>query len=173
MELINSINIQGTLLDYFSDNSALDVLSLSRSSTQFTSYSVDSLRNLGSFWIDKKLTNYTYYIEEDLLYICLGNGELVAIDTFSGMEMVLFDLGSMVPLGVVQGSKEFFVLCGVIINNNKSINTDMCICVCDKTTGEKKFQSQVIKGNFLPMVCDSDAWVVANNHLSCSFSVFF
>ncbi len=116
-----TINIQGTLLDYFSDESSLNTLVLSRSSTQFTSYAPDSLKKLGEFWIEKRLNNYPFHIDEDFLFIPLGTGELVAIDKFSGIEMILFDLGSGVPVGVCNSPHGIFVLT-LTSSINSSIN---------------------------------------------------
>jgi len=155
-----TIDIQGTLLDYFSDESLLNTLVLSRSSTQFTSYAPDSLNKLGGFWIDKRIGNYSTYIDEDFFFLPSGNGELVAIDKFSGIEMVLFDLGAAVSVGVCDSPGGLFVLTGTPINNGKSIDIDLCVCLCDKITGQKQFQSQSMDGNFLPMVFDENLWVL-------------
>ena len=165
MRQLKSINIQGTLLDYFSDGISLNTLVLSQSSTQFTSYDPDSLKRLGSFWIEKQLTPYSLHIDEDYLYLSLGTGELVAIDTFSGLEMILYDLGAMVPLGVVDSPAGLFVLCGVPINDGKTTSTNICVCLCEKNTGRKLYQSQIMKGKFLPIVFNEHLWVIVDRIL--------
>jgi hypothetical protein len=160
MQLKKAIPINGTLLDYFLDESGFNALVLSKSSSQLVTFDPNTFVKLGSFWINHQLQTPSC-IDENCFYVVTNTGQLIAIDKFSGIELVHFDVGVMNVIDFCQTVDGIYSLCGIPINNGGKPTTDLfCVCYNDKRDGKKTKQSPSVRGETVnQMVLVDDIWI--------------
>lgn len=160
MQLKKAIPINGTLLDYFLDESGFNALILSKSSSQLVTFDPDTFVKLGSFWINHQLQTSSC-IDENCFYVVTNASQLIAIDKFSGIELVYFDVGIMNVVDFCQTVDGIYSLCGVPINNGGKPTTDLfCVCYNNKQDGKKIKQSPSVRGETVnQIVLDDDIWI--------------
>lgn len=98
--------------------------------------------------------------DDSCVYIPTTDGMLV-IDKFSGDVILNIDL-NMVPVSNIECfDQNIYVICGLpILKSSKQFADDMfSLLILDKNTGEKKYQSAIMKGHNASLSVDKDnAW---------------
>lgn len=149
------------VLNYTKDDSAIYFLIRWGSGIQLCILDALSFKIVSRFSIPVDLNPFTKpCVDESCIYVSNNNGEILALDKFSGEKLIGLDLGMMINVSdLCQDNENIYSLCGIPITDGVKINTHkFCICINNKITGKKIYQSQSLQGVICSIYLDNYIW---------------
>ncbi len=106
-------------------------------------------------------------VDRNCIYLPTLEGQILAIDKFSGKRLASTDLGSMmVASNLAQDTDYIYSLCGLPISNGIKINLQTyALCTTHKESGEKIRQSQCIEGENCSFLLNDYIWCTFGKQL--------
>jgi len=124
-----------------------------------------SFRVVDDFILDTRLMKRAQpCIDNDCVYIPTAHGQILGADKFSGEVLVTMDMGSMIVISeLLQDKHNIYSVCGVPLTNGVKTETNTyTICVNDKLTGKKRFQSKSEPDNIRLTIGDTICGICKN-----------
>lgn len=168
MEIEGSRKVPAKLINYFDDGFCVFALLFFDNVVEMISFDAKSFDVLSRFLTHYSPNPYVLpCVDDNCAYLPAMDGRLIGIDKFSGKILVNVDLGSMMIVSdPLQDDDCLFSLCGVPIVRQYTTDMDVfCICVNNKHTGHKRYQSQSMQGKISPLTLESDIWVTVGRRL--------
>ena len=162
MRIQQTRKLPAKLLSYFSDGSHLRTLLAYDNVIELSKFDPHTF-NL----VTRQLLHYapslfvSPCVSQNHIHLPTVEGRLVGLDKASGNPVSSIDLGSMtIVADPVSIDDSIYSLCGVPISAfTKTETSPFCLCVNDKSTGKKRFQSRSMTGRISPISVENKAWV--------------
>ncbi len=165
MKVRNTIPLQHfSLIDYLGDD---DMLLRLITGPQLTLSMIDSddLTVMGNFSI--QTTPHEFYhsaADNSCVYIPTKEGQILAIDKFSGEILATANMAMPIMSDVEQDKQNIYCICGVPISTKWRLNVDnYCLCISDKETGQKKAQTNYFDSPCSMTLSNDDIWVSSSS----------
>ncbi len=169
MIIENSIKMPA-IIQSANDSILLYVLSKADTIIGLSVIDSDSCKNIASFWLQLNPNTYSSpCVDNDCLYLPTDDGQIIAIDKFSGSKHVTIDFGPIIIMSdLLQDEENIYTLCGIPISSKTKTDTSRySICVGNKETGKQVAQSELIKADNIFINVDTDIFIIHDKQLSC------
>lgn len=141
MQLVLTTSTTSPLI--FKDNNVLYVIENIKGHYIFQYFETTSFQQLGQFQLKTNiLTSIIPVADNDCIYFATADGVIVGIDKFAGHQLINCELGAMWCTDKLYVDDQFvYGLCSIPIN----FKTHIGVCICDKRTGIKKYQTKTFE----------------------------
>lgn len=166
MELLRS-KTTFPILNHLCDESVLYVL-VENQGLHLLTFDLHSFEFVASYPVYVPINHdIRWCVDQDRIYLPTLEGQVLAIDKFSGDRLASMDMGSMIVVADLEHDDDHvYSLCGVPLSNGIKINLQTyALCQNYKNSGKKLRQSQCIEGKKCSFLLDTYIWTVFGKNL--------